>query len=62
MWYTRCPCTDVSLFEKVQEVLGKEVVEALVRDFVVLFLCGPNSLLVVLLWPLLIGVSHLFPL
>ena len=43
-------------------MLGKEVVEVLVRAFVVLILCGSNSLLVVLLQPLLIGISHLFPL
>ena len=33
-----------------------------VRDFVAPVRCSPNSLLVVLLWPLLIGVNHLFPL
>ena len=42
-------------------MLEKVVVGVLERDFVVLILCSPDFLLVVLLWPLLTGVSHLFP-
>ena len=36
--------------------------EVLLRDFEVHILCSPRSLLVVLLQPLIIDVSHLSPL
>ena len=59
VWYKRCLCTDISFLQKVQCVLMKVVDEALLRDYVAHIPCSPNSLLVVLLQPLLIGISHL---
>ena len=61
VYYARCLCTDVLLLQRVQLVWVKVVDEALLRDFVVHIICSPNSLLAVLLQPLLIGISHLSP-
>ena len=60
MWNARCLYTTVSLWQEVQQVQVAVADGLQGTNFGVHAVCGPETLLVVLLQLLLFDVSHLF--